>query len=268
MSLSLKREVGTVVRARLAFEDVSGLMRAEVLDALVERVQYKPTGSIAASFIVSFTFEGEMYEVAYPEASLDACVAAAAPHALSPPVVVVGAEFGRTLAVLARVARSAALLAAEPTKVCSAELQQLAEALAVPGGAKPFTHPGMNGLAQAGAHAMFAESQLQALESGSRSSGRCDGRRCSCWDPGGPDGPLGGLPHVPGLRFASKRADHRVRRAADGRRERRSAGRRSSCSSSSSWWDLYHTAGGRPGGQVHPRRVPSIPKLSNPMGGP
>ena len=159
-------KVGTVVRARLAFEDVSGLMRAEVVDALLERVQYKPPGSAAASFIVSFTFEGEMYEVAYPEASLDACVAAAAPHALSPPVVVVGAEFGRTLAVLARVARSAALLAAEPTKVCSAELQQLAEALAVPGGAKPFTHPGMNGLAQAGAHAMFAESQLQALEAG------------------------------------------------------------------------------------------------------
>ena len=108
-----------------------------------------------------------MYEVAYLESSLDACAAAAVPLALSlPPVAVVEAVYGRTLAVLARVARSATLLAAEPTKVCSAELQQLAEALAVPGGAKPFTHPGMDVLAQAGAHALFAESQLQALEAG------------------------------------------------------------------------------------------------------
>ena len=159
--------VGTTVRARLAFEDVSGLMRAEDVDALIERVQYKPPGSAAASFIVSFTFEGEMYEVAYLEASLDACAAAAVPAPLPPPpIVVVGAVYGRTLAVLARVARSAALLLADPSKVCSAELQQLAEALAVPGGAKPFTHPGMDALAQAGAHALFAESQLQALEAG------------------------------------------------------------------------------------------------------
>ena len=57
-------------------------------------------------------------------------------------------------------------LLADPSKVCSVELQQLAEALAVPGGAKPFTHPGMDALAQAGAHALFAESQLQALEAG------------------------------------------------------------------------------------------------------
>ena len=127
--------VGTTVRARLAFEDVNGLMRAEDVGALIERVQYKPPGSAAASFILSFTFEGEMYEVAYLEASLDACAAAAVPAPLPPPpIVAVGAVYGRTLAVLARVARSATLLAAEPTKVCSAELQQLAEALAVPGG--------------------------------------------------------------------------------------------------------------------------------------
>ena len=71
--------VGTIVRARLAFEDVSGLMRAETAEALLERVQYRPSGSVAASFIISFTVDGEMYEVAYLEASLDACVAAAEP---------------------------------------------------------------------------------------------------------------------------------------------------------------------------------------------
>ena len=104
--------VGTTVRARLSFEDMSGLMRAESVDALLERVQYKPPGSAAASFIVSFTFEGEMYEVAYLEASLDACARSCSAAALSPPpIVVVGAVYGRTLAVLARVARSAALLA-------------------------------------------------------------------------------------------------------------------------------------------------------------
>ena len=162
--------VGTIVRARLAFEDVSGLMRAETVEALLERVQYRPSGSVAASFIISFTVDGEMYEVAYLEASLDACVAAAepAPPPL-PPVVVIGAEYSRTLAVLGRVSRSATLLAAEPLKVCSAELQQLAEALVVPGGAKPFTHVGMGMLSQAGAHAMFAESQLLALEAGATS---------------------------------------------------------------------------------------------------
>ena len=163
-------KVGTTVRARLAFEDVNGLMRAESVEALLERVQYRPPGSEAASFIVSFTVEGEMYEVAYLEASLDACVAAAepAPPPL-PPVVVIGAEYSKTLAVLGRVSRSATLLAAEPQKVCSAELQQLAEALAVPGGARPFTHVGMGMLSQAGAHAMFAESQLLALEAGATS---------------------------------------------------------------------------------------------------
>jgi len=78
-------------------------MRAEDVDALLERVQYKPAGAAAASFIVSFTFQGEMYVVAYLEASLDACAAAAAPAPLAtPPVVVVGAVYGRTLAVLAR----------------------------------------------------------------------------------------------------------------------------------------------------------------------
>ena len=51
--------------SRLAFEDVSGLMRAETVEALLERVQYRPSGSVAASFIVSFTVDGEMYEVAY-----------------------------------------------------------------------------------------------------------------------------------------------------------------------------------------------------------
>jgi hypothetical protein len=69
--------VGTKVRARLAFEDVNGFMKTETVEALLERVQYKPIGSEAASFIISFTVEGEMYEVAYLEASLDACVAAA-----------------------------------------------------------------------------------------------------------------------------------------------------------------------------------------------
>ena len=54
--------------------------------------------------------------------------------------------------MLGRVSRSATLLAVEPLKICSAELQQLAEALAVPGGARPFTHVGMNRLSQAGAH--------------------------------------------------------------------------------------------------------------------
>ena len=132
--LPVRPRVGTTVRARLAFEDVNGFMRAETVEALLERVQYRPPGSEAASFIVSFTvFEGEMYEVAYLEANLDACVAAAEPAPPSPPpVVVIGAEYGRTLAVLGRVSLSATLLAAEPRKVCSAELQQLAEALAVP----------------------------------------------------------------------------------------------------------------------------------------
>ena len=36
----------------------------------------------------------------------------------------------------------------------------------MPGGAKPFTHAGMGMLSQAGANAMFAESQLLALEAG------------------------------------------------------------------------------------------------------
>ena len=250
--------VGTIVRARLAFEDVSGLMRAESVDALLERVQYKPPGSAAASFIVSFTFEGEMYEVAYLEASLDACVAAAAPPALSlPPVVVVGAVYGRTLAVLARVARSATLLAAEPTKVCSAELQQLAEALAVPGGAKPFTHPGMDGLAQAGAHAMFAESQLQALEAGAAA-----GVTVAAAAAGIPVVPMAhsvvspmcqalGLP----VRGQTTGSGGLLTGGGSGGVPPGAAG-----SSSSSWWDLDHSAGGRPGGQVHPRRVCSIPK--------
>lgn len=62
--------------------------------------------------------------------------------------------------------RSAALLLADPSKVCSVELQQLAEVLAVSGEARPFTHPRIDVFAQAGAHAFFAESQLQALEAG------------------------------------------------------------------------------------------------------
>ena len=114
-------------------------------------MQYKPPGSAAASFIVSFTFEGEMYEVAYLEASLDACVAAAepAPPPL-PPVVVIGAEYSRTLAVLGRVSRSATLLAAEPRKFAQLSCSSWLRPWLVPGGAKPFTHVGMGMLLRLG----------------------------------------------------------------------------------------------------------------------
>ena len=111
----------------------------------------------------------------------------------------------------------------------------------MPGGAKPFTHVGMGMLSQAGAHAMFAESQLLALEAGATSGVTVSAAAAGIPAASPAHSVVPSLCQALGLPVSGRTIGSGAQLTGGGGSGALAGG---SCSSSS--WDFIDTAGGRP----------------------